>query len=158
MNALVIWAGFLGAWLLVGGPIYQAVLELDEEEVDRERMESMRAAETDPDPVSPWWWLVPPVKLLLENRHKNRLNRSFVDRLSDEDLRAVTSYIAKARGWMIVATGGLLIAVKETWELVEHEGWADAVFWLLLVVMLMLALGNAVGMSRRYQRARERRT
>ena len=30
--------------------------------------------------------------------------------------------------------------------------------WLLLALMLMLALGKAVGMSRRYQRARERRT
>ena len=48
---------------------------------------------------------------------------------SDEDLRAVTSCIAKAHRWRPA-----------------------------LVVMLMLALGNAVGMSRRYQRALERRT
>ncbi len=28
MEHLIAWAGFLGAWLLVAGPVYQAALEL----------------------------------------------------------------------------------------------------------------------------------
>jgi hypothetical protein len=36
MNQVIAWVGFLGAWLLVAGPLYQGALELREEEVDRE--------------------------------------------------------------------------------------------------------------------------
>ena len=36
MNQVIAWAGFLGAWLLVAGPLYQGAIELREEEVDRE--------------------------------------------------------------------------------------------------------------------------
>jgi hypothetical protein len=35
MNQVIAWAGFLGAWLLVAGPLYQGALELREEDVDR---------------------------------------------------------------------------------------------------------------------------
>ena len=28
MNQLIAWAGFLGAWLLVAGPLYQGAIEL----------------------------------------------------------------------------------------------------------------------------------
>jgi hypothetical protein len=30
VHELILWSGFLGAWLLVAGPLYQAAQELDE--------------------------------------------------------------------------------------------------------------------------------
>jgi hypothetical protein len=40
MDQVMAWAGFLGAWLLVAGPLYQGALELLEEDVDREGMQA----------------------------------------------------------------------------------------------------------------------
>jgi hypothetical protein len=50
MDQVIAWAGFLGAWLLVAGPLYQGALELSAEEVDREGMEASLAGLSKPDP------------------------------------------------------------------------------------------------------------
>jgi hypothetical protein len=47
----------------------------------------------------------------------------------------------KATGWMFVAAGALLIAVKETWELHELQEWPPWLFWALVALMLTAALG-----------------
>ena len=36
MHELILWSGFFGAWLLVAGPLYQAALELSEEDISRD--------------------------------------------------------------------------------------------------------------------------
>ena len=69
--------------------------------------------------------------------------------LTPEEFEAITRYMKIARGWMFVALGAWLIAWKETWELVEHEEWPTAVFWVLLVVMSMVALGLTVASASR---------
>ena len=38
MHELILWSGFFGAWLLVAGPLYQAALELSEEDISRDDM------------------------------------------------------------------------------------------------------------------------
>ncbi len=47
--------------------------------------------------------------------------------------------MTKAIGWLLVGLGGLLLAVKETWELTEHYEWPVAVFWILVVVMAAMS-------------------
>ncbi len=47
MNKVIARAGFLGAWLLVAGPLYQGAFELREEEVDRKGVEASTAAFPD---------------------------------------------------------------------------------------------------------------
>ena len=39
MHGAILWCGFVGAWLLVAEPVYQAALELDAEEVARDALE-----------------------------------------------------------------------------------------------------------------------
>ena len=34
VDVFIAWSGFLSAWLLVAGPIYQAAIELEEEDVE----------------------------------------------------------------------------------------------------------------------------
>ena len=46
---------------------------------------------------------------------------------------------------------GFFIALKETWELVEHEEWPEYAFWDLVVLMALVALG-LVGTSAERQR------
>ena len=58
-------------------------------------------------------------------------------------------YSDKATGWLLVAGGAFLIAVKETWELTELQEWPTPTFWLLLVLMAALALGFTVWRMRR---------
>jgi hypothetical protein len=52
ISQMIAWAGFLGAWLLVAGPLYQGALELREEDVDREGIEASTGGAPRPDPPS----------------------------------------------------------------------------------------------------------
>ena len=55
MHELILWSGFFGAWLLVAGPLYQAALELGEQNISREDMAGVQRNEPEARP-SGWWW------------------------------------------------------------------------------------------------------
>jgi hypothetical protein len=153
VHDLILWAGFLGAWLLVAGPVWQAVVELGNEEFERERFTSAVDSVPPPQRVSSWWWLLPPLRLYLSSRSNTRFQHQVLLSLPDEDYDAFSSFMAKARGWMLVGLGGLLILSKETWDLVEGREWDTWVFWALFLGMALLAAANAA-----YQSARQVRT
>ena len=67
-----------------------------------------------PPKVSNWWWLLPPVRMVLSSRRSNEYRDSVLAQLSTEDLELITRYINIARRWTLVALGALLIALKET--------------------------------------------
>ena len=135
MEQLILWAGFLGAWLLVAGPLHQARVELAEEEFEREHFEPIMQTLQPPPRLSIWWWLFPPLRLYLGHRRKEEWERRVWVALPDEDFEALNSFMSKARGWLLVGAGGLLIATKETWELVEGHEWPTWLFWVLIVGM-----------------------
>ena len=64
MHEGVYWVGFIGAWLLFVGPVYQSALELREEEDARVSMQKALESAPPPERVSPWWWLLPPVAIV----------------------------------------------------------------------------------------------
>ncbi len=136
MNQVIAWAGFLGAWLLVAGPLYQGALELEEEEVDREGIEASTARIARPDPPSSWWWLLPPVMYLIRRHRGNAFRRAAVAQLSQVQRAQFTSFINKATGWFTVALGAALLAAEQTWQVVERYRWPVWLFWVLLIVML----------------------
>jgi hypothetical protein len=144
VEELILWAGFLGAWLLLAGPLHQARVELAEEAFEREKFEEVANVLGPPTHVSPWWWLLPPVRLYLGHRAKEEWDRQIWLALPDEDFEALSSFMSKARGWMLVGAGGFLIATKETYELVEGHEWPLWVFWALIVAMAGLCLGYTV--------------
>ena len=144
MEQLILWAGFLGAWLLVAGALHQARVELAEEEFERERFEEAVDVVGPPERVSPWWWLLPPLRLYLGHRAKERWDRQVWLTLPDEDFDALSSFMSKARGWLLVGTGGLLIASKETWELVEGHEWPTGLFWVLVFGMAGICVAYTV--------------
>ncbi|RYU13431.1 hypothetical protein [Nocardioides iriomotensis] len=153
MHELILWCSFLGAWLLVAGPVYQAVLELQEEELEFDRVRGLASAVPAPPPLSRWWWLVPPARLLLSRRRQDVHRRAVVDALSDADHEVLVSYIGKARGWLIVGAGAFLIACKETWELVEGHHWPEAWWWVLVPLMALLSVAWTVGNAVRQDRS-----
>jgi hypothetical protein len=157
MHSLSLWAGFVGAWLLVAGPIWQAVVELRGEEFERERFTAAMDVVPPRQPVSSWWWLLPPLHFVVNRRSKERWQDQIVAAMSDSDAEALSSFMAKVRGWMLVGTGGLLIAVKETYELVEGHEWPTWVFWVLVVVMTLGAASQAAFQSAQDERAAAKR-
>jgi hypothetical protein len=145
MNQVIAWAGFLGAWLLVAGPLYQGALELDEEEVDREGIEASTARIPRPDPPSSWWWwwwLLPPVMYLIRRRRGNAFRRAAVAQLSQVQQEQFASFVNKATGWFTVALGAALLAAEQTWQVIERYRWPVWLFWLLLIVMLGASVLN----------------
>jgi hypothetical protein len=141
VHTLIYWFGFGGAWLLFTGPIHQASVELRAEREASARFQEVMQGAPRPEPVSNWWWLLPPVRMLYGARRRDDARKAFLVSLPTEDLELITRYINIARGWTLVGMGALLIALKETYELVEHYEWPLAVYWVLVVVMAAGAAG-----------------
>jgi hypothetical protein len=144
MNESIVWVTFLGAWLLVVGPLYQGSVELGELDLDREGIEGTKAVpvQVAPDRPSPWWWLLPPVMYVLHRRWTRAFRQASLAQLTETQREQLTSFRNKATGWFTVASGGVLLAMGETWEVTEHYGWPVWLFWLLVVVMLVMSLLN----------------
>jgi hypothetical protein len=144
MQYLIHWAGFLGAWLLVAGPMFQASLELREETFDRESFHAVSTQVEPQPPVSGWWWLLPPVAYV-KNRRRAKAERDAMMRLLPVDEREkLVGFMNKANGWAFVALGAFFIALKETFELAELYEAPIAVFWIAVVVMSIIAIANTV--------------
>jgi hypothetical protein len=149
MDQVIAWAGFLGAWLLVAGPLYQGALELSEEDVDREGMEASIAQLPRPEPPSPWWWLLPPVMYLIRRRRSNAFLQAALSRLTPAQRQQRAGFINKATGWFTVALGAALLATEQTWGVINRQHWPAWLFWLLIVVMLGASvLNTALRMNR----------
>jgi hypothetical protein len=142
MNQVIAWAGFLGAWLLVAGPLYQGALELREEDVDREAIEASTAGIPRPDPPSPWWWLLPPGMYLIRRRRGNAFRQAALAQLTQAQRDQFTSFINKATGWFTVALGAALLAAEQTWQVIERQHWPTWLFWILIIVMLGASVLN----------------
>jgi len=154
MNQVIAWVGFLGAWLLVAGPLYQGAIDLREEEVDREAIEATKADIPKPKTPSPWWWLLPPVMYYFYRRISHQYRQEVMNRLSPVQREQFTSFIGKAAGWLTVALGAACLAVGQTWEVVRHYRWPLWVFWVLIVVMSAWCLLNTTLRMRQDDRAR----
>src|SRR5262245_14636361 len=129
MAELIAWCGFVGAWLLVFGPLNQAIRELEEEECERDSIVRAARVIEEPSRVSAWWLVVPPVYLVLRRRRDRVYRQRVRDAMSPEDARAFAHLRDVASAWFLVAAGASLIAVKETWDLVETYEWGEWSFW-----------------------------
>jgi hypothetical protein len=155
MPDLIAFCGFLGAWLLVIGPLGQAVRELEEEEFERDSIGRAEQQIEKPPPVSAWWLLAAPVYFVLRRRRGRVYHDRIAVAMKPEEFEAFAHLRDVATAWAFVAAGASLIAVKETWELHEQYNWADWTFWALVVVMLLIC---GARVSFRVQRHQPRRS
>jgi hypothetical protein len=119
VHVLITWSGFLGAWLLVAGPLFQAAVELDEQG-DKWLGLNRAAQAAGPQPrLSPWWWLLPPVAYVLQRRRQRDRRQQVFDSLTTEEVEGFIGLTSVATGWAMVAAGAFFIAVKETYEVIE---------------------------------------
>jgi hypothetical protein len=142
MNQVIAWVGFLGAWLLVAGPLYQGALELLEEDIDREGIDASIARVPRPAPPSPWWWLLPPVMYLIRRHRRAAFRQAALAQLTQAQRDQTTSFVNKATGWFTVALGAALLAAEQTWQVIERQHWAAWLFWVLIIVMLGVSVLN----------------
>jgi hypothetical protein len=143
MEYVIAICGFLGAWLLFAGPVYQAALELREEALDEAAFESATASVARPPRISRWWWLLPPVAWAKERDRARRHRAALMAALNPEQREQTVHFLDKANGWMIVASGALLLGVKETWSFTDLLRLPTALFWVIVVVMAALGVLNA---------------
>jgi hypothetical protein len=147
--------GFVGAWLLVAGPLQQAAMELRQEDARVQRIHAVHAAVPAPRPVSVWWWLLPPVKVVLDRRRGARHKQAFFERLEHEDAEAVLEYLNAANAWLFVSGGACLLAFKETLNLVERFEAPTWAFWAGCVVLPLACIGNVIVRTKRTQQLTE---
>jgi hypothetical protein len=149
VEVLVRWCAFVGAWLLVAGPVFQAAVELDDLTFRREEVLDTLAGVPERPRPSPWWWLIPPVAYVLQRRHSRAMRMDVLEAMDRDQVERWVDFTDKATGWLFVAAGAFLLAVTETEDLREHYEWPVAVFWVLLVVMAVLcAVNTATRMDR----------
>lgn len=142
MPHVIAWCGFLGAWLLVAGPLDQAVREVEENEFEQDAITEAASRVEEPPQVSGWWLLLPPVWYVLRRRREDKYRHSVAEEMDDRDLLAFLNFRDVLNGWAYVAMGAALIAVKETWELHEAYEWPEWTFAALIVAMLAFCVGT----------------
>jgi hypothetical protein len=136
------WFGFIGAWLLVVGPLYQGGFELLEEDTHREDSAALFEGITPPTMPSSWWWLLPPVMLVRRRRRTAAYRGLVLSRMTPEQRASRAGFLQKATGWFVVAAGASCLAVKETWDLSEHLQWP---VWFFAVIFAVMFAGSAAG-------------
>lgn len=139
MELFFLIASFIGSWLLVAGSIYQAALELKDQDLERERLQAVRANIHPAKNISSWWWIFPPIKMYLEKKSTDQYRKEYFSALTNEDAEALLSFFHKASAWMFVAFGGFLIALKETYELFLPEHSKDILLFIGLIFVLAVA-------------------
>ncbi len=142
------WFGYIGAWLLFAGPIWQAAVELRDEgfsEDDAVEFQNLAHAVPPPERDSAWWWLLPPVAYVLAMRRRSKWQDSLVALLPSETRARLKGFQNKATGWFIVAAGAALIGLKESSELVEHLEWPLWSLAPVIVVPFLLSVGYTAG-------------
>ncbi len=156
LETLIRWAAYVGGWLLVIGPLLQSRVELEAERAHLTEIQEAARAALPPSQVSAWWWLLPPVAMFLTRRRQSEYEATLRSVLDDSQLERLRRYFIVARGWMIVATGALLIAVKETYELAHHLHWAPTGFWVLGGIAVVVTSATSSAGPERSGRRRRR--
>lgn len=143
METFIHWCGFFGGWFLVAGPLYQAQIELRNENFSREEFYQMFRELPPPKPISRWWLLLPPLHMYLSYLNSRRYQEQAFLELSAAQRLRIVSFMNKANGWRLVGVGATLVAATETWHLVEFYRWPLWVFWAIVILVPIASGINA---------------
>ena len=136
MDSFILGLQTIGAWLLFGAPLLQAATELYEEVKGWEAIKNKHESSKRKDigKIQFWWWLLPPLKIYLEKRRIQKIQKTYSDiKLSDETRESLHKYALKVNGWSGVTIGGWLAAIGTTWQLVGNFELGPEI-WLGLVI------------------------
>lgn len=140
---------FIGAWLLFAGPIYQAALELQDEDIEIDRVKLTGAKIKKAAQVSLWWWLLPPAKIYMERKRSHKYWTRYIKTLPSNEVEALVSYRSKANAWLFITVGGFFIAISQSYSLAKEEDWNNYLLALIIIFMFFLSILNLVTRLRR---------
>lgn len=126
---------FIGTWLLYGFSLYQGALELS----DQKRIVD-KLKDTTPYPkVSPWYWLLPPLKL---KRERQRLQQILHDRINEqEEAGDLFSFFNRATAWFYIALAGILNGIASTGALMAQFLQKGSIWLSIALDALMIVIG-----------------
>lgn len=140
---------FVGIWMLYFFPLYQGALELSE---PNRIIKKFQKEGKDYPKVSPWYWLLPPLKI---KKEKERGIRILQDSIAKKEIDQLFRYFNKAVAWFYIAVAGVLNGVVATNDLFEAFGQER--FWLRLVIDLLLIMGGFFHIRYRFDHRRKER-
>jgi hypothetical protein len=125
--------------MLFAWPLYQGALELaSDTDVWSTLHEAGKNVEPLPD-ISPWWWLIPPVRRFLERRRIKRMIALYSKNIKEDQKDLVREFGKTATGWFYVALGGWLLALSETYDMAQDHHWSG---WALFGVIVVLTAAS----------------
>ncbi|KRO17723.1 hypothetical protein [Lacticaseibacillus saniviri] len=127
---------FIGGWMLYFYPLYQGVLELSEQ---KRVIDKFRGTDVAYPPVSPWYWLLPPLKISKEKQRGIQILRDRVDQEEESD--ELLRFFNRATAWFYIALAGILNGIVVTGTMLD-QWWPAASVWLSIGLdLVMIALG-----------------
>lgn len=90
--------------------------------------------------VSPWWWLIPVIKIQMERRRGYKILRKATKTKSER--HQAISFIDKATAWYFVSLAGWFKMITSSYETLESYGAQDNIWLLILLVVLMTTGGT----------------
>ena len=113
-NNVLIVLGFMAEWFLFTFSLYQAVVEIGEQEVILGQIKSTSKEYRE---VPAFYWLVPPFKVWLEKKRVERILHDIT--VNTEDFDQIFSLSNRAIAWTYIAVAEILIGVISTNEILE---------------------------------------
>lgn len=160
-DKIILFLEIIGAWLLFAGPLLQSIIELYRESDGfdhiREHLNEITRDENWPPQISFFWWLLPPVKIIRENRRNRKINKLIAAHLNEAELKQFREFSLKARAWILVAAGAWLVAIATTHNLTDTFG-LNFGWWLAIILFLTYLSIVAVISSFRSKMPRKNRT
>ncbi|MFD2253520.1 hypothetical protein ACFSJM_04060 [Lactococcus formosensis subsp. bovis] len=126
---------FFGAWFLFGAPLFQSVTELYEELDKREKLIReiySHNFEEHVKSISFWWWLFPPLKILLEKIEIKRIKKITDEYITQYTRQKLHRLSVKVNGWSGVTIGAWFIALSTTWEFVKLVHLSLFYWWMFV--------------------------
>lgn len=136
MTYFITIVSLLGDWLLFTFPLYQGLMELNDYQ---ELLVGFDEISGKWKMISPWWWLVPVVKIQKERTRGYRILREATK--SKSERHRALSFIDKATAWYFVALAGWLKMIASSYEVLEAFGCGEAA-WLLIVMVVLMTAGG----------------
>jgi len=126
----------LAGWLLFTFPMYQGLMELSDYRNIFSKFDQYRG---DYHEISPWYWLIPPVKIILERNRAMKVIKRFVK--SDHDIKVFISFNDKATAWYFVSLGGWIDLITSIYDILEGLHLTHFILFFLLISLIATMSG-----------------
>jgi hypothetical protein len=84
------------------------------------------------------------VWFILNHRRQTVFQQAYMAALTTEDFAALVAFMEKAKGWLFVAGGALLLATKETYGFSHDLHLRRLIFFVVVLVMATVSVVGTI--------------